>query len=146
MKFIKRKSAVKPITGSIVDTTNIDDKSKNTYSANVIDGLTNIETVTNTNGKAIKFPNGTLICRGTISMSSTTFNTWGQMYAGTFTVNHTFPVEFIETPTINLTPHNLGVVYERIITTKQITSVSIMRPTSSTGAVSIDYIAIGTWK
>ena len=39
MKFIKRKSAVKPITGSIVDTTNIDDKTTNTYSANVIDGL-----------------------------------------------------------------------------------------------------------
>ena len=37
MRYIKRKSAVKPITGSIVDTTNIDDKSKNTYSAGVID-------------------------------------------------------------------------------------------------------------
>lgn len=36
-RYIKRKSAVKPITGSIVDTTNIDDKSKNTYSAGVID-------------------------------------------------------------------------------------------------------------
>ena len=31
MKYIKRKSAVKPITGSIVDTTNIDDKTKNTF-------------------------------------------------------------------------------------------------------------------
>jgi hypothetical protein len=39
MKYIKRKSAVKPITGSIVDTTNIDDTTSNTYSANVIDGL-----------------------------------------------------------------------------------------------------------
>ena len=38
MKYIKRKSALKPITGSIVDTTNINDKTKNTYSANVIDG------------------------------------------------------------------------------------------------------------
>lgn len=38
-KFIKRKSAVKPITGSIVDTKNIIDKTTNTYSANVIDGL-----------------------------------------------------------------------------------------------------------
>ena len=37
MKYIKRKSAVKPITGSIVDSTNIDDKTKNTYSAEIID-------------------------------------------------------------------------------------------------------------
>lgn len=37
MKYIKRKSAVKPITGSIVDTPNIDDKSKNTYSARIIE-------------------------------------------------------------------------------------------------------------
>lgn len=39
MKWIKSKSAVKPITGSIVDTTNIEDKTTNTYSANVIDEL-----------------------------------------------------------------------------------------------------------
>lgn len=38
-KFIKRKSAVKPITGSIVDTKNIIDKTTNTYSARVIDEL-----------------------------------------------------------------------------------------------------------
>ena len=37
MKFIKRKSAVKPITGSIVDSTNIADKTSNTYSAKIID-------------------------------------------------------------------------------------------------------------
>lgn len=39
MKYIKRKSAVRPITGSIVDTTNIDDKTSNTYSARVIEEL-----------------------------------------------------------------------------------------------------------
>ena len=42
--LIKRKSAVKPITGSIVDTTNIDDKTTNTYSANVIDGFNTYST------------------------------------------------------------------------------------------------------
>lgn len=39
MKFIKRKSALKPITGSIVDTFNIANKTTNTYSARVIDDL-----------------------------------------------------------------------------------------------------------
>lgn len=41
MKIIKRKSAVKvsKLEGNIVDTTNIKDKKKNTYSANVIEKL-----------------------------------------------------------------------------------------------------------
>lgn len=40
-RYIKRKSAIKvdKITGSIVDTINVDDKTSNTYSANVIDEL-----------------------------------------------------------------------------------------------------------
>ena len=37
MKYIKRKAALKPITGSIVDTTNITDKTTNTYSARLIE-------------------------------------------------------------------------------------------------------------
>lgn len=40
---------IDPITGSIVDTTNIDDKTTNTYSANTIDGLIK-ENVTNSTG------------------------------------------------------------------------------------------------
>ena len=40
--YIQRKSAVKPITGSIADTTNIDDKILNTYSSRIIDMLMNI--------------------------------------------------------------------------------------------------------
>ena len=146
MKTIKKVAVteLEAITGSIVDGTNIDDKVHNTYSANTIDNL--VTTTTNGNGKAIKFPDGTMICRGTITISSTTFNAWGQMYGGTFIVNQAFPEAFIETPTINLTPHNLGAIYERQITTSQITSVSIMRPTASTGLATIDYIAIGRWK
>ena len=38
-KKIKKVSATKPLTGEIVDTTNITDKSSNTYSARVIDSL-----------------------------------------------------------------------------------------------------------
>ena len=37
MKYIKRKSSAKPMFGLIVDTDNISDKTKNTYSARVID-------------------------------------------------------------------------------------------------------------
>jgi microcystin-dependent protein len=46
MKYIKRKSAVKlsPITGSIVDTTNITDKKSNTYSARIFEEMLTIAT------------------------------------------------------------------------------------------------------
>lgn len=37
MKYIKRKSAVKPITGSIVDTMNVDDKTTNAPSIRVFE-------------------------------------------------------------------------------------------------------------
>lgn len=39
MIYIKRKSAVQPISGSIVDTFEIDNRTTNTYSARVIDEL-----------------------------------------------------------------------------------------------------------
>ena len=39
MIYIKRKSAVAPISGSIVDTFEIDNRTTNTYSARVIDEL-----------------------------------------------------------------------------------------------------------
>ena len=43
MKYIKRKSAVKvdKLSGSIVNTTNIENKAENTYSAEIIDGKLN---------------------------------------------------------------------------------------------------------
>lgn len=37
IKYIQKKSAVKPLTGKIVNTVNIDDKTTNTYSASIID-------------------------------------------------------------------------------------------------------------
>ncbi len=39
IKYIQKKSTVQPITGKIVDTLNIEDKTKNTYSARVIDQM-----------------------------------------------------------------------------------------------------------
>lgn len=52
-KKIKKVSVaeLKPITGSIVDTTNIDDKTVNTYSANVIDKFNTYSTEETFTGK-----------------------------------------------------------------------------------------------
>ena len=62
-KKIKKVSVapIDPITGSIVDTTNIDDKTSNTYSANVIDTKeTNINNTINNFKRAIGLGNGAL--------------------------------------------------------------------------------------
>lgn len=63
MKYLEKKSIVpmEKATGSISDTLNIEDKITNTYSARIIDELTGIETITNDKGRAVKFPDGTLI-------------------------------------------------------------------------------------
>ena len=39
MKYIKKKSISKPISGKISDTLNINDKNTNTYSAKIIEEL-----------------------------------------------------------------------------------------------------------
>ena len=39
MKYIRKKSISKPISGSISDTLNIEDKKTNTYSAKIIEEL-----------------------------------------------------------------------------------------------------------
>lgn len=77
-KYIKRKSAVKPITGSIVDTKNIIDKTTNTYSANVIDTM--IAVGGGTSGGSVDistiidliYPIG----RGFIDFTNTDYSNW----------------------------------------------------------------------
>ena len=73
MIYIKRKSAIQPISGSIVDTTNIENKATNTYSANVIDSLINsgggadISTIID-----LIYPVG----RGFIDFTDTDYSNW----------------------------------------------------------------------
>lgn len=73
MIYIKRKSAVQPISGSIVDTTNIENKATNTYSANVIDNLigtgggADISTIID-----LIYPVG----RGFIDFTNTDYSNW----------------------------------------------------------------------
>lgn len=73
MIYIKRKSAVAPISGSIVDTFEIDNRTTNTYSARVIDELvgsgggTDISTIID-----LIYPVG----RGFIDFTDTDYSNW----------------------------------------------------------------------
>ena len=63
-----------------------------------------VESGSNDNGSWIKYSDGTMICyksTGEIDMNITT--PWGSLYEGNISVGN-LPAEFIETPTIFVTP------------------------------------------
>lgn len=99
MKYIEKKSIV-PLpqaNGSLSDTRNITDKVTNGYSARVIEEDL-IETITNENGTAIKFPDGTMICRNTVMKNcnmTIAMSNGGYRSSGFIT---SYAEEFIEKP------------------------------------------------
>lgn len=140
-----------PITGSIVDGTNIDDKTTNTYSANTIDGLTNIETVTNDNGTAIKYPDGTMICTKRIMLTNVAVDqSVGQSFMSNVIDLGNFAVSFVGTPIENITPIGGYMCYISPATwysNSACGGIRLLRPTSSTVTeVHINIVAYGRWK
>lgn len=105
-----------------------------------------IESGSNTYGDYIKYIDGTLICYGTVELASTTFTTWGNMYAQAFQIDQPFPYAFIENPTLLMTPVNLGAVYETASDGTTFKRFSLMRATNTTNGFYGRYIAIGKWK
>lgn len=152
MKLIEKKTVapVEPITGSIVDTTNINDKTKNTYSANVIDNL--IETITNDNGTAIKFPDGTMICRGTYIVNTTT--NVALAHGGYRTLGQTikFPATFIDKPTVsvcgasNVNDNGFLLNTDNLSTTQFAGAFWTIVKNETASDHTLSYIAIGRWK
>lgn len=84
-------------TGKILDTTDVEDKTTNTYSARIIDELTGIETIENENGKAIKYPDGRMECIISKKVTDMAINSqYGALYTGIYTLD--YPVPFIKIP------------------------------------------------
>ena len=112
-----------------------------------------IETITNSNGTAIKYPDGTLICTNKIENQSYEITTaWGAIFetANTSTTGSTtFPVAFVSKPALTATQiGNLsgGMLNDLYYDNTKITRVNFRRPTSATAVLSYSYIAIGRWK
>lgn len=94
------ENAINEGAGNISDTTNIDDKVTNTYSARIIDELTGIETIENENGTAIKYPDGRMECIISKKVTDMAINSqYGALYIGIYTLN--YPVPFIKIPYAN---------------------------------------------
>ena len=106
-----------------------------------------IQSGSNDNGNYIKYSDGTMICRGTVTIPVTT-SVWGSLYVCDWTGSISLPSTFINKPTINATSStNSGAISKVIVTTNAITAISVFRGSEATGVnYPIDYIAIGRWK
>ena len=107
------------------------------------------ESVSTNSGIGIKFPDGTLICRGKYTTSSVTMNAWGVLYSYDFEPGITFPVAFTSTPMLNcnISSGNAAIIIRSECTTTKLTKISIARPDNNQAyTFGFDWVAIGRWK
>ena len=111
---------------------------------------TKIEIVENSNGTAIKFPNGTMICYGSANGTSTLSDYWGQFKRTDENLKLTFPVEFREIPqSVQLTGDSYSSIICTLIkniTTTQLTFFCLKPNSVSSTDYGIKWLAIGKWK
>ena len=95
-----------------------------------------------------KFPDGTLICWGSVTVSSS-YQSWGAMYVSDADPDVTFPVPFLSEPALSVTckAKVSGIIVNAVCTATKWNQVAIMRQTSGTNlSVPLSYIAVGRWK
>ena len=118
-----------------------------TYSCNYINGI--VESGSNTNGSWTKWADGTMICTGTVSGSSTMYDYWSQFKRTQEDITVSFPVEFINAPLVFITPYyrsGLITVLLGVARTNNFTFTGLKAIGNSAGSYSFSYQAIGKWK
>lgn len=118
------------------------------YSCNYINNL--VETITNANGTALKYADGTMICYGNITTTATSGSDYYQFCNRTSAITVQFPVDFISTDdlTVTVTPQ-LFQVFSTSINSKTASSFDFNAFYPSTGSFTtlpINYVAFGRWK
>ena len=109
-----------------------------------------VESGSNDNGSYIKYSDGTMICyKSTSEITIDITTAWGSLYEGSLTVGN-FPVEFLKTPTILVTPFGSGMLIEQGGANASKTSwgtITVVRPMSVSGVkAKFHLFAIGRWK
>lgn len=109
--------------------------------------------VSNSNGVAFKFPSGLMICIKKVTKASVSItSSWGGCYEATDPINlGSWAESFTARPQVSLTVSSdtdIGCWLSRNSGCSKTSagSVSPIRPTSTTGTVSIDVYGIGYWK
>lgn len=97
----------------------------------------------------LKFSDGSLICFGEFTINLE-FKAWGNVAGGDWKGSHNFPATFKSVPILlcNTCDQTFAGGITRAICSKTtITTISIMRPSSSSNIdYKLNYIAIGKWK
>lgn len=116
----------------------------------------NLEVVSNSNGTALKFANGIMICYQKFAATVSAWSAWGGVYAGVISPQPpSFPVPFTSTPAITYgieTGGMNGWVATRgeagNATATAPGPIQIVRGSSASGTASysVSTIAIGRWK
>ena len=108
------------------------------------------ESGSNANGYYIKFYDGTLICWKKVSGETTCNSAWGSMYETPRISLGDYPVAFISSPYISITPTSGSDIFFEGIRRTSTTNFGEARLARSTSLDSLDYnincIAMGRWK
>ena len=108
-----------------------------------------IESGSNTNGKYIKYSDGTMLCYGIVTGTSTLSDYWGQ-FERTQDIAISYPQTFVSTPTLNINNEGVdgGPVSVIIISNGASNcAVQLLKANGSSDAsYKIHYVAIGRWK
>lgn len=115
---------------------------------NAINGI--IESGSNSNGSYIKFSDGTMICRKTMSYTNIAINNaWGSLYESNSSLNiGNYAMPFINVPEISITPCN-PIIIEKFgdATASSFGTFFAVKPkTAEKETFTINCIAIGKWK
>lgn len=111
-----------------------------------------IETITNENGTAIKYPDGSMICStmvndGEINFDTATGGSYRPSNANLNNKSWTFPVAFIDIPTVIFVPSSSGYMIGSLGgATSTYTITRVLSTTKASFEVKRHITAIGRWK
>lgn len=106
----------------------------------------------NSNGSYIMYEDGTMICRGIITLYNFSIDgSLGSLYRGIYQTDIDFPYPFVDYPVVNINPqsdtdYGYCWIYGLVRTKTQIKRIDLMRPSAGTNlTIPLGYIAIGRW-
>lgn len=108
-----------------------------------------IEKGTNANGTYIKFPDGTMICYGRVTLNALNMqNAWGSLFISA-ELPTTFPATFFAPPAVSVTMANLtgdGAIWMNQRSDVSSFNGRFVRGTALTFNGTMGWMAVGRWK
>lgn len=110
-----------------------------------------IETITNGNGTALKFPDGTMIVAQKVTFTNISQNiSWGSLYRTDYLTLPNYPVTFIDVKSKSVIANTSGNGWAMLNSGGNTSAgrLSIVQPNSnaSVPSITVDVMAIGRWK